>query len=92
MNLINAQSNTFTAMDLEVAFNGIKLDSWSIQNTFSAIFVANCDSLGATFDNSSQATNGKTLCCQSEVDLLFKSRIKQKHKNYFQREAIPLKS
>lgn len=61
MNLINAQSNTFTAMDLEVAFNGIKLDSWSIQNTFSAIFVANCDSLGATFDNSSQSTNGKNI-------------------------------
>ncbi len=61
LNLINAQSNTFTSMDLEVAFNGIKFDSWSIQNTFSAIFVANCDSLGATFDNSTQATNGKNL-------------------------------
>jgi hypothetical protein len=61
LELINAQSNTFTSMDLEVAFNGIKLDSWSIQNTFSAIFVSNCDSLGATFDNSTQATNGKNI-------------------------------
>jgi hypothetical protein len=59
--LINAQSNNFTSMDLEVAFSGIKFDSWSIQNTFSAIFVSNCDSLGAVFDNSTQATNGKNL-------------------------------
>jgi len=61
LNLINCQSNTFTAMDLEVAYNGIKLDQWSIQNTFSAIFVANCDSTGATFDNSTQATTGKNV-------------------------------
>jgi hypothetical protein len=61
LNLINVQSCTFTSMDLEVAFSGIKLDSWTIQNTFSAIFVSNCDSLGATFDNSTQATNGKNI-------------------------------
>ncbi len=61
LHLINAQSNNFTSMDLEVAFSGIKFDSWSIQNTFSAIFVANCDSLGAVFDNSTQATKGKNL-------------------------------
>jgi hypothetical protein len=61
LHLINAQSNNFTSMDLEVAFSGIKFDSWSIQNTFSAIFVSNCDSLGSVFDNSTQATNGKNL-------------------------------
>lgn len=37
------------------------LDQWSIQNTFSAIFVSQCDSTGATFDNSTQATNGKNV-------------------------------
>ena len=61
LNLINAQSNTFTSMDLEIAFSGIKFDQWSIQNTFSAIFVSQCDSLGATLDNSTQATNGKNI-------------------------------
>ncbi|MBI3235378.1 MAG: hypothetical protein HYZ42_15305 [Bacteroidetes bacterium] len=59
--LKNCQSNNFTHMDLEVAYNGIKFDAWSIQNTFSAIFVANCDSSGSTFDNSTQATNGKNV-------------------------------
>ena len=61
LNLINCQSNTFTHMDLEIAYNGIKFDLWSIQNTFSAIFVSNCDSTGATFDNSTQVTNGKNV-------------------------------
>ncbi|MEN9346243.1 MAG: hypothetical protein RLZZ60_1712 [Bacteroidota bacterium] len=61
LNLINCQSNTITHMDLEIAFNGIKFDQWSIQNTFSAIFVSQCDSLGCTFDNSKQVTNGKNV-------------------------------
>ncbi|MDZ4758409.1 MAG: hypothetical protein SGJ10_09780 [Bacteroidota bacterium] len=61
LNLLNCQSNNFTHIDLEVAYNGIKFDQWSIQNTFSAIFVANCDSNAATFDNSSQVTNGKNV-------------------------------
>lgn len=61
LKLINAQSNTFTSMDLEIAYTGIKLEQWSIQNTFSAIFVSLCDSLGATFDNSQQVTNGKNI-------------------------------
>ena len=61
LNLINCQSNNFTHMDLEIAYNGIKFDQWSIQNTFSAIFVSQCDSNGATFDNSTQATKGKNI-------------------------------
>lgn len=61
LNLINCQSNTFTHMDLEVAYNGIKFDQWTITNTFSAIFVSYCDTTGATFDNSKQVTNGKNI-------------------------------
>lgn len=61
LNLINCQSNTFTSMDLEIAYSGIKFDQWSIQNTFSAIFVSQGDSTGATFDNSKQVTNGKNV-------------------------------
>jgi hypothetical protein len=61
LNLINCQSNTFTHMDLEVVYNGIKFDQWTIQNTFSAIFVSYADTTGATFDNSTQATNGKNI-------------------------------
>lgn len=61
LNLINCQSNTFTHMDLEIAYSGIKFDQWSIQNTFSAIFVSQGDSTGATFDNSSQVTDGKNV-------------------------------
>ena len=48
-------------MDLEVAYNGIKFDQWTISNTFSAIFVSYCDTSGATFDNRKQVTNGKNL-------------------------------
>jgi hypothetical protein len=48
-------------MDLEVVYNGIRFDQWSIQNTFSAIFVSQGDSTGATFDNSSQVTKGKNV-------------------------------
>ncbi len=61
LSLKDCQSNNFTHIDLEVAHNGVRLDSWSIQNTFSAIFVANCDTAGATFDNSTQVTNGKNV-------------------------------
>jgi hypothetical protein len=61
LNLVNCQSNNFTHMDLEVAYSGIRFDQWSIQNTFSAIFVSQCDSTGATFDNSTQVTNGKNV-------------------------------
>jgi hypothetical protein len=61
LNLINCQSNTFTHMDLEIAYSGIKFDQWSIQNTFSAIFVSQGDSTGCTFDNSKQVTNGKNV-------------------------------
>jgi len=61
LNLINCQSNTITHMDLEVVYNGIRFDQWSIQNTFSAIFVSQGDSTGATFDNSSQVTKGKNV-------------------------------
>lgn len=61
LNLVNCQSNTFTHMDLEIAYNGIKFDQWTIQNTFSAIFLSQCDSTGSTFDNSTQATNGKNV-------------------------------
>ena len=61
LNLINCQSNTFTHMDLEIAYSGIKFDQWSIQNTFSAIFVSQGDSTGCTFDNSKQVTDGKNV-------------------------------
>ncbi len=61
LNLINCQSNDFTHMDLEIAYSGIKFDQWSIQNTFSAIFVSQCDSNGCTFDNSTQVTKGKNV-------------------------------
>jgi hypothetical protein len=61
LNLINCQSNTFTHMDLEIAYSGIKFDQWSMQNTFSAIFVSQGDSTGCTFDNSKQVTNGKNV-------------------------------
>jgi len=61
LNLINCQSNTISHVDFEVAYNGVKFDQWSIQNTFSAVFVSQCDSNGATFDNSTQVTSGKNL-------------------------------
>jgi hypothetical protein len=48
-------------MDLEIAYSGIKFDQWSIQNTFSAIFVSQGDSTGCTFDNSKQVTDGKNV-------------------------------
>ncbi len=61
LKLINCQSNTFTHMDLEITHTGIKFEQWSMQNTFSAIFVSYGDTTGATFDNSKQVTNGKNV-------------------------------
>lgn len=60
LKLTDCQSNNITSADLEVAHNGIWLDSYTFQNTFSALFVANCDSSGAVFDNSTQA-GGKNV-------------------------------
>ena len=60
LKLTNCQSNNITSADLEVAYNGIWMDSYTLQNTFSALFVANCDSSGAVFNNSTQAA-GKNV-------------------------------
>lgn len=64
--LLNCMSNTFTHIDLEVAYNGIKLDQWTIQNTFSAIWVGNCDKNGYVFDNSGTSFPGTYLGQQAK--------------------------
>ncbi|HEY4063126.1 MAG TPA: hypothetical protein VGM30_14570 [Puia sp.] len=70
MKLTDCMSNNITSADLEVAYNGIWMDAYTFQNTFSALFVANCDSSGAVFNTSTQAAgknevisirNGPTL-------------------------------
>lgn len=58
LKLVNCMANNFTHVDLEVAYNGIKFDLWSIQNTFSAIWVGNCDKNGYVFDNSGTSFPG----------------------------------
>lgn len=61
LRLNNSSSNTFTHMDLEVAYNGIKFDNSSVLNTFTTILVTNCSSTGYVFDNSGQTAAGKNL-------------------------------
>jgi hypothetical protein len=60
LKMTNCQSNDITSADLEVAHYGIWLDASTLQNTFSAIFVANCDSSGAVF-NTATETVGKNV-------------------------------
>lgn len=61
LRLYNSSGNNFTSMDLEVATNGIKFDGASDRNTFSSIFVGNCDSKGYVLDNRGQTSNHKNL-------------------------------